>query len=59
MKKYNVTELSPQDSININGGGWLEGVFEIVKTVVKYSSLTGAFITGVGDGIIEGLENNE
>ena len=55
----NLNYLREKDLIEINAGGFWDGAFEIFTTVVKYSSLTGALITGIGDGILDALEQHQ
>ncbi|MCF6168472.1 hypothetical protein [Lutibacter sp.] len=56
MKNYNTSDLSKDELLIINGGDFWDAAFTVFKTVVKYSSLTGALIVGVGDGVLEVLE---
>lgn len=56
MENYNTTDLSKNELLAINGGDFWDATFTVFKTVFKYSSLTGALIVGVGDGVLEAIE---
>ena len=53
MKNIKMKELSKKELLFINGGDFWDSAFVVFKTVVKYSSLTGAILVGLGDGIEE------
>ncbi len=56
MENLNVTYLSQTELKRINGGGFFDAAFSVFKTVLKYSSLGGALIVGIGEGILEAVE---
>ncbi len=53
MTEMNLTELSKNEMIEIRGGGFKEAAFKVAWTVYKYSSLTGAIVTGIVEGYYE------
>ena len=60
IKNLKLVELDSTELVNIEAGGFWEAAYVVVKTVTKYSSLTGALVVGIGDGAIEAArEHNE
>jgi len=46
-------ELDRNELMQIDGGDWKETAFKVVWTAYKYSSVTGALVTGIIEGYYE------
>ncbi len=56
INELNVVELSTSEIQQVEGGSFWNAVFEVFETIVQYSSLTGALIVGVANGISDGIQ---
>jgi hypothetical protein len=56
MKNTNLIQITKNELSEINGGGLKEAFFTALHYTIKYSSITGAFLTGIVEGYYD--ENN-
>ncbi len=56
MKDLNYIELPNKMLKTINGGGLFSVVFTVVHYTIKYTSITGAVLTGLVEGISQEIQ---
>jgi len=50
MKNLNLTLISKKELSEINGGNLIKALFSTLHYSIRYTSVTGAFLTGIVEG---------